>query len=73
MKLLHKIFLALSLFFIISFSSDTTVYVCDSSTSVAYHETKLCRGLNACTHTIIAVTQTKAINSYGKRACKICY
>ncbi|MDP3556266.1 MAG: hypothetical protein Q8T03_02765 [Bacteroidota bacterium] len=49
------------------------VYVCDSSTSVAYHDTKDCRGLNKCTHGIIYITKSSAINTYGKRACKICY
>ena len=49
------------------------VYVCDSKTSVAYHADKDCRGLNRCTHTIIKISQTDAINKYGKRKCKICY
>ena len=49
------------------------VYVCDSDTSVAYHQSKECRGLNRCTHTIIYITKKEAINTYGKRACKICY
>jgi hypothetical protein len=52
---------------------DVKVFVCDSTTSVAYHETKNCRGLNRCTHEIIQVTKRDAIENYGKRACKICY
>jgi hypothetical protein len=73
MKLIRNLSLALSLMLITSFSGDSSVFVCDSNTSVAYHYTKTCRGLNACTHTIIQVSKTSAINSYGKRACKICY
>ena len=49
------------------------VYVCDSSTSVAYHSSKSCKGLNRCTHQIIEVSKQDAIDKYGKRACKICY
>ena len=73
MKLLKKIGLASLLLILISFSSESSVYVCDSSTSVAYHSSSDCRGLNKCTHTIIRVSQNDAINKYGKRACKICY
>lgn len=74
MKLLKNLFLSLSLLISVSFiSADETVYVCDSSTSVAYHQKKNCSGLNRCTHEIITVTKTKAIDTYGKRACKICY
>lgn len=50
-----------------------TVYVCDSSGSVAYHSDKNCSGLNRCTHKIIAVTETEAIKTYGKRKCRKCY
>lgn len=53
--------------------SDAKVFVCDSSTSVAYHSSKNCRGLQKCTHEIINVPKNDAINVYGKRACKICY
>lgn len=49
------------------------VYVCNSSTSVAYHQDRDCRGLGRCRHEIIYVTQEEAVNTYGKRACKICY
>jgi hypothetical protein len=73
MKTPQKIFLILSLFFITSFSYNSTVYLCDSSTSIAYHQVKSCRGLKACTHSIIAVSQTKAFNEYEKKPCKICY
>lgn len=49
------------------------VYVCDGKTSVAYHSTDNCKGLNRCTHTVIKVTKQDAINTYGKRACKLCW
>lgn len=72
---MKKLLFALTLLLTMSFigKGDETVYVCDSSTSVAYHKTKTCSGLNRCTHEIITVTKTKAIDTYGKRACKICY
>jgi hypothetical protein len=48
------------------------VYVCDSKSSVAYHEKKDCSGLKKCKHEIIYITKTEAQNK-GKRPCKICY
>lgn len=72
MKAIIKIVLVCLLF--MSFKGGTEkVYVCDSSTSVAYHETKECKGLNRCKHDIINITKKDAIDKYGKRACKICY
>jgi hypothetical protein len=72
MKKILKISLVVILF--ASFKSNgDKVYVCDSKTSVAYHATKGCRGLNKCTHEIIHITKTEATNTYRKRACKICY
>lgn len=65
--------LSLAILLFTSFKSVVLkVYVCDSSTSVAYHDTKTCRGLNKCSHEIIYITKTDAI-AKGKRACKICY
>jgi ureidoglycolate hydrolase len=52
--------------------SNEKVYVCKSSTSVAYHNNINCYGLKKCTHQIISVTIDEAKNM-GKRACKICY
>lgn len=49
------------------------VYVCDTKTSVAYHSTKDCKGLNRCSHEIIHVSKADAVNVYGKRECKLCY
>lgn len=48
------------------------VYVCKSKTSVAYHASQTCRGLNRCTHEIVTVS-VKEAQDMGKRACKICY
>jgi len=61
-------------FFLLSFSqsSNGVVFVCDSSTSYAYHSYQNCRGLNRCKHQIISVTENQAQNM-GKRPCKICY
>lgn len=76
MKALRILIASVSLFvFSSSFTSRSIdyVYVCDSKTSVAYHQTKTCRGLNRCTHTIIKVTKTEATDTYFKRACKVCY
>lgn len=74
MKLLKNLILPLSILISLSFiSADETVYICDSETSIAYHQKKSCSGLNRCTHEIITVTKTKAIDTYRKRACKICY
>jgi hypothetical protein len=50
-----------------------TVYICDSSTSIAYHSDKNCKGLNRCTHTIVSVSEDDAVKKYKKRRCKICY
>lgn len=49
------------------------VYVCLSSTSVAYHQTKSCRGLGKCRHEIVYITKKQAVEDYAKRACKVCY
>jgi hypothetical protein len=73
MKNLKRFSLLLSLLLTLSFTSSTTVFVCDSETSVAYHASRSCKGLNRCTHTIISVTENDAINRYVKRACRICY
>ena len=48
-----------------------TVYIC--VTGHVYHATRSCRGLRKATHEIDAVSLDKAINDYGRRACKVCY
>ncbi|MEI6949435.1 hypothetical protein V9K67_19770 [Paraflavisolibacter sp. H34] len=54
-------------------SPAANVYVCVSTTSVAYHNQKSCRGLNRCTHQVVTVSEEKAVKEYGKRKCLICY
>ena len=51
---------------------DKTVYVCVSTSSVAYHSTQSCKGLSKCTHTIKGMSETDAKNM-GKRKCKLCW
>lgn len=51
----------------------SNVYICNSPTSIAYHASSICRGLNRCIQTIIKVSLSDAKKVYGKRACKICY
>lgn len=48
------------------------VYICDSSSSYAYHIDRDCSGLGHCKHRILVVTKQDAINTYGRQACKIC-
>ncbi len=48
------------------------VYVCMSDTSVAYHSTSSCRGLEKCTHTIKKIDESDA-KKLGKRRCKLCW
>ncbi|AYA35991.1 hypothetical protein D3Y59_02320 [Hymenobacter oligotrophus] len=49
-----------------------TVYVCISKSSVAYHATDDCAGLNRCTHEVRAMA-VGAAQEMGKRACQKCY
>ena len=49
------------------------VYLCDSSSSYAYHRDFNCRGLQHCKHGIFRTTKDSAINYYNRRPCKICY
>lgn len=57
----------------ITITAANNVYLCKSATAYVYHKTTNCRGLAACTHKIIKVTQEEAIQEYGRRACKVCY
>ena len=47
------------------------VYICESSTSYAYHQSKTCRGLSRCTHSIKELTKDTAAKK--RKACKICF
>lgn len=49
------------------------VYICVSSSASVYHQTRECRGLSNCTHTIKAVTENEAVNDYARRKCRVCY
>ncbi|UYZ59679.1 hypothetical protein [Hymenobacter latericus] len=49
-----------------------TVYVCVSKSSVAYHASDDCPGLNRCTHEVRAMA-VGAAQEMGKRACQKCY
>ena len=49
------------------------VYICNSEGSVAYHSTTNCKGLNKCTHEVLTVSESDAVNKYKRRPCKLCY
>lgn len=68
---LKSIFAILSIVLLSSFNLSRTVYVCYSTTSVAYHGIDNCRGLNSCSHTIKSMSVSEAIE-LGKRPCKVC-
>lgn len=53
-------------------NSSDTVYICVSPTAKKFHASKECHGLQKCTHTISAVTQSDAAKK-GYTACKIEY
>lgn len=50
----------------------STVYVCMSKGSVAYHSSDGCPGLNRCSHTVKAMSEAEA-QELGKRSCLKCY
>ena len=54
-------------------SNNDYVYICNSETSKVYHKIDDCTGLDRCTHGIIRVTKSEAINKYHRRACHVCY
>ncbi len=49
--------------------SQTYVYICNSGTAKKYHYAKRCRGLGACTHSIIQVSLSDAKRKYGRTLC----
>ncbi len=54
----------------VSFSqSDTTVYICNSKNSKAYHLSKECFALKNCKSEIKAVSKYDAVNTYGRTLC----
>ena len=73
---MKKLITILSIFVLLTsftFVKDDNVYICNSTTAVAYHSIENCRGLNKCTHGVIKITKTDALNKYDRRACKIYY
>tara|TARA_R110000868_G_scaffold181931_3_gene422888 strand:- start:139 stop:357 length:219 start_codon:yes stop_codon:yes gene_type:complete len=68
MKVLFLIIVSLTLSVPI-LHSDTTVYICDSKNSKAYHLDKNCFALNNCKHEIKAVSLYDAQNTYGRKLC----
>ena len=50
-----------------------SVWICNSTTAYAYHSSSSCRGLNRCTHGIVKVSASDAVNKMGRVPCKICY
>jgi len=67
-----KTFVIIAAFLLCAFTVETKVYVCDSPKAVAYHSRENCRGLQKCTHDIIAMS-VAAAKDRGLRTCQICY
>lgn len=53
-------------------STAAAVFVCMSKSSVAYHSSSSCAGLNRCTHEVRSMSASAA-QELGKRACHKCY
>lgn len=51
----------------------TSVYICDSKSSIVYHTSETCAGLKHCSHQTLTISKEDAINKYHRRACKKCY
>lgn len=49
--------------------TEKNVYICNSENATKYHLSETCRGLNACKHKIIAITESKA-KADGLTLCK---
>lgn len=67
-KTITLLLLGLTLMLSASFSTETSVFLCDSQTAHKYHFYSDCRGLNACTHTIIKVPLSEA-KKQGRTIC----
>jgi len=50
----------------------STVYVCDSKKAYAYHVDRDCKGLKRCTHEIITISKSDAVNKYKRKPCGYC-
>jgi hypothetical protein len=53
-------------------SKEEVVYLCNGPSSLRYHKTNTCRGLNNCSTSITKSTLTNALKN-NRTACKICY
>lgn len=69
---MKKIIVIVSIALLSFTAGNNTVYVCVSKSSVAYHSTRACTGLEHCTHTINAMSEADAVK-LGKRRCKLCW
>lgn len=49
--------------------TESTVYICNSTTAKKYHYKKSCRGLNACNHDIKSVSLSDARDKYSRTLC----
>jgi len=66
MRLVLPLFLLLTA---LATGDSTTVYICVSKNSKAYHLKKDCFALKNCTHEIRAVSQYEAENTHGRKLC----
>lgn len=68
---MSKILFVLIVLISLSFKEDTqsTVYICNSRGSKAYHLNKNCFALKNCSHNVYAVSREDAIYKYGRRLC----
>ena len=53
---------------LLAFNTTSTVYICDSDSSKAYHHNKECSALKKCTHGIKPVSEAQAIDM-GRKLC----
>lgn len=51
---------------------DETVYICTGESSVRYHSSPDCRGLERCSGSVEKVSKSYA-ESIGRTPCRICY
>lgn len=53
--------------------TETYVYICTGGSSVRYHKTDKCRGLENCQASVKKVTLDYAENKLKRSQCKLCY
>ena len=64
-----KVLFTSALLSLLSSSSESNVFICDSENAVAYHYKKDCRGIKPCQEDILQVT-TKEAQGRKLRLCK---